>query len=237
MDELQFRRTIYTDPNNESDDVKQACLDDEKKAQFVKEMQQFDEQILSALKVDVPENLSQRILLNQSLSQHRKQKTKTRIQLALAASIAFAVGIAVTNIQSSPAFENVGQHAIAHAQHEQHYFDNNSSARVSLASVNDIMSEYNAKFTGEIGELMSAGFCGFGGNRSLHLTYKGQKDIVNIFIVPEKESLKFVNQFSDQGLHGMASIVNQHHLIIVADKAESITPWQEKINNNMSWSI
>ena len=237
MDDLELRRTIYADPFASNEDISEACKNDPSKQQFIEEMQRFDKNIANALNVDVPESLCQRIILNQTLEQHTNRKRKNRIHLALAASVAFAAGISFSVLQSSAAYSDIGQHAIAHVYHEEAYFNNKSDARVTLASVNDKMSEYDVQFVNDIGELMSADFCRFAGSKTLHLTFKGIKDIVTVFVLPEEEAMAFVDAFSDEQLKGIATTANGHHLIIVGDKQEKLDDWQNRLNQNIQWSI
>ena len=54
MDDLEFRRRIYADPKHQDSELKQAMLQDPAKRKFPEHMQQFDNQIEDALKIDVP---------------------------------------------------------------------------------------------------------------------------------------------------------------------------------------
>lgn len=237
MDDLQFRRSILADPHASDAELAQEQLADPVKRQFTKDVQAFDKKIANALAVDVPEDLSQKILFKQTMLAHQQQQKKSRIQLAVAASVAFAIGLSVNFMSSSPAYSTVGDYALAHVRHEIDSFTNDMPARVSLASVNDKMASYQAQFTEQLGELISANYCHFGNIKSLHLVYKGQTAPVTVFVIPKDSGFKLLDQFNDNQFHGVAEQFKQAEVIVVGSKQEPLKQWQKNIETNISWSI
>ncbi len=234
MDDLQFRRCIYANPHTDDAEVLAEIANDSQKLQFVKEMKAFDRQLEKALKVNVPEDLAERIILRQSLGQHQQQKRKSRIQLAIAASIAFAVGIAI-NLQS-PTFQSVGEYALAHTHHEEMMFSNNMPTQITLAAANEKLTTYGAQMAQPLGKLISAGYCDFGGVHALHMVYQGENKPVTVYIIPKDTPFNFDTAFSDESLHGLAKQYPTANVIIVADKQESIASWQQKMEQAVRWS-
>ena len=141
MDDLQFRRAIYADPNNQDAEVTLAQQKDASKKQFAQEMNQLDEKIKQALQVPVPDHLCDKLILRQTLANHQVQKRKTRVYLALAASVAIVAALLVNFMQFSSAYNNLGDYALAHVYHEQDKFTNNDSNTVTLASLNQKMTD------------------------------------------------------------------------------------------------
>lgn len=236
MDDLLFRRNIYADPKTTDPAVISAKNSDPAKQKFAQEIEQLDEHILAALNVSVPEELSEKLILRQSLASHQQQKKSSRIKLALAASVAFAVGLTVNHLQFSHAYSSVGDYAIAHTNHEAHYFNNNTEAKVSLTSLNKKMASFNGSFSNELGELMMADFCRFDGMKSLHIVLKGETSPVNIYIVPTNDHLAFMEEFSNGELNGVVQNFKNSQVIVVGDKQEPLKQWQTKINDNVRWS-
>ena len=236
MDDLLFRRNIYADPKTTDPDVISAKKSDPAKQKFAQEIEQLDEHILAALNVSIPEELSEKLILRQTLASHQQQKKSSRIKLALAASVAFAVGLTVNHLQFSHAYSSVGDYAIAHTNHEAHYFNNNTEAKVTLASLNKKMASFNGSFSDGLGELMMADFCRFDGMKSLHLVLKGQTSPVNIYIVPANEHLAFMKEFANGELNGVANDYKNSRIIVVGDKQEPLIQWQKKIRDNVRWS-
>jgi len=236
MDDLQFRRSIYADPKTTDAEVLAAIEADPAKQKFSQELDALDEKILSALSIPVPENLSEKLILRQSLASHQQQKRRSRIRLAMAASVAFVMGATFTFLQFSSAYTNVGDYAIAHVNHEAKYFTNSSEANVTLASLNKKMASFNGSFSENFGELIMADFCRFDGMKSLHLVFRGDSSPVNIFIIPNSDHLEFNSSFKGDALKGSAKNFNKSHIIVVGDEAESLQQWQERIAKNVRWS-
>lgn len=237
MDDLQFRRSIYADPQCKDDEVFNAKASDPTKQKFAKEIEQLDQRILNALKIPVPEEMSQRLILRQALDSHQQQKKKKRVHLALAASVAFAMGLTINFLQFSSAYTNVGDYAFAHTAHEAEYFSNNDEATITLASLNQKMASFNGNFSDKLGELIFADYCRFDGMKSLHLVYKGNNAPVNVYIIPKNDHLEFINSFSNTKLNGRSQQFKNANIIVVGDKTESLQQWQKNIKSNVTWSI
>jgi len=237
MDDLQFRRSIYANPKTNDKEVIAAKHADPKRMQFSKEVEQLDKKISSALNVNVPEDLCNKLLLRQAMESHQHQKRKNRVQIALAASVAFAIGLTVNTLQFSSAYANIGDYALAHVYHENNAFDNNALASINLASLNNKMATFNGSFAQSIGKIIAADYCRFDGVKSLHLVYQGESSPVNIFVVPARENVRFSNTFGDYKFNGTSINAGNNHVIVVGDKSESLTKWQENISNNTHWSI
>ena len=237
MDDLQFRRRIYEDPNSQDPELIAAKQADDSRAQFAKEIQQLDQHINDALNVPVPDDLANKLILRQAMASHQQQKRKSRVHLALAASVAFAVGLTVNFLQFSSAYSDLGDYALAHVYHEQDVFTNDMEAKVSLASLNNKMATFNGSFSSTMGKLISADYCRFDGVKSLHLVFQGESSPVNIFVVPERSEVAFSQVFSDSTYQGKSINFGKNQVIVVGDKTESLNKWQQNINQNVQWSI
>jgi len=237
MDDLKFRRSIYADPTSQDDEIIAAQNADPAKKILAQELCLLDERLKQAMKVPVPDDLCNKLLLRQTLASHQQENRKSRIHLALAASVAIVAGLVVNYLQFSSSYTNLGDYALAHVYHEQSAFSNNDSTRVSLTSLNKKMTTFSGSFSESMGELISADYCRFDGMKSLHLVFKGVTDTVTVFIVPKKEHLAFKENFSDNKLQGESLGFKHANILVVADKNESLTKWQQTINDNISWSI
>jgi len=237
MDDLQFRRAIYSDPNNQDADTIAAQQDDPSKKQFAQDIYKLDEKIKQALQVPVPDDLCNKLILRQTLASHQVQKRKTRVHLALAASVAIVGGLMLNFMQFSSAYSNLGDYALAHVYHEQGSFANNATNQVTLTSLNQKMAAFDGNFSQSLGKLLFADYCRFDGMKSLHLVYQGKTSPVTIFVVPKNEQLRFSTTFNDEKLFGSSIEFNKSNIIIVADKNESLGRWQQNISETVSWSI
>jgi hypothetical protein len=237
MDDLQFRRAIYSDPNNQDADTIAAQQDDPSKKQFAQDICKLDEKIKQALQVPVPDDLCNKLILRQTLASHQVHKRKTRVHLALAASVAIVGGLMLNFMQFSSAYSNLGDYALAHVYHEQGSFANNATNQVTLTSLNQKMAAFDGNFSQSLGKLLFADYCRFDGMKSLHLVYQGKTSPVTVFIVPKNEQLSFSTNFNDEKLFGSSIEFNKSNIIVVADKNESLGQWQQNISETVSWSI
>jgi len=234
MDDLQYRRSIYADPASLDDDIIAAQNADPAKKRLAEELLLFDEKIKQAMDIPVPDDLCNKLLSRQPLDEQKQEKRKSRVHLALAASVAIVAGLVVNYLQFSNSYTNFGDYALAHVYHEE--FHNNDNNRVSLTSLNNKMSTFNANFNESLGELISADYCRFDGMKSLHLVYKGLTDTVAVFVIPKEDHLAFTDKFSDNKLQGTSVGFKDADIIVVGNKGEPIEQWQQKIKDNISWS-
>lgn len=237
MDDLQFRRCIYADPNTTDAEVIQAKDADPTKRQFSQDIEKLNRHIHRALHVPVPDDLANKLILKQTLMSFQQQKRKNWINLAMAASIAFVVGLTVNFVQSYNPYSTLAELALAHVHHEEAFFSNNSEVTATLASLNQKMAPFNGRFLQSPGELISVSYCDFGGIKSLHLVFKGESDMVTVFVMPDDNTMQFNDSFSDEKLNGQALHYVNANIVIIGDKKESLQQWQDKISENIHWSI
>ena len=236
MDELEFRRHVYADPHSQDEKILAAAEADPAKKKFIQEMRTMDNQIAQALAVPVPEDLSEKLILRQTLAAHQDKKRNNRIQLATAASLAFVIGLSVKFMPfHATNYTNLGEYALAHVVHEESSFDNSSNKNISITTLNQKMASYNASFKQSFGRLIAAKDCHFNGMKSLHLVFQGKTNPVTVFVMKNTDNLVNDNYFNNNKYHGKNQYFNKANVIIIGDKNESLQQWQEKINNNIQW--
>lgn len=237
MDDLQFRRNLYADPHNIDADLQQAMNRDAKKAAFAQELNKLEQHIENALRIEVPEGLADRLILRQTMASHKTQKRKAKVHLAIAASIAFAVGATMNFFQFSSAYTQLADHALAHVYHEEGLLNRSVNADLTLTSLNQKMATLGGSFNNLIGGLISADFCRFDSMKSLHLVFQGEKAPITVFVIPKNEDLTITEKFADDRFHGQTIAFKESNIVIISDKNEPLEQWQNKINQNLSWSI
>ncbi|MBY5992956.1 DUF3379 domain-containing protein [Ferrimonas balearica] len=226
MDELEFRRRAYADPNQRDDDFLAAIEEADSRADFIQELQAMDRQLEQSLKVPVPEDLAERLLLKQNLTVHRVQKRRHRWQMAAAASVAFAVGLSLAVIKEGPA--DLGQHALAHVAHEAGYVDT-VDERVDLTALNTKLASFGGQFSELPGQIYYANYCDFEGIRSLHVVMGSEQGRVTLFVIPKQSQMSLPAQFADQRYHGIGEDRGQVHLAIVGDKGQPLEPVLKRV--------
>jgi hypothetical protein len=241
MDELEFRRFLLSEPQPEDardiDRLNQAISQDASKEKFAQNIYQMEDKIKSAMNVDVPDGLYDKLILRQTLSTHNEKKSKTRFQFAIAASVTLTLGVLLNVMQFSPAYNNLGDYALAHVYYEDGNFDNSSTVSVDLNTLNDKMAVFGGTFTKSLGKLISADYCRFDTTKSLHLVFQGKTSPVTVFIVPKKEGIRFESTFGDTQYKGRSQAYSDNNIIVVSDEEESLLQWQNAINESVNWRV
>ncbi|WP_085298043.1 DUF3379 family protein [Cognaticolwellia mytili] len=237
MDDLHIRRSILANPKARDEAMNEAIKNDPAKQKFVQDIDTLDEKIAQAMNIPVPDDLYNKLILRQTLASHQQQKSKTRVRLAMAASVAFVMGLTVNFMMFSSTYKNLGDYAIAHVDHEASHFSNTDQPNVTLASLNDKMASFKGSFDSTFGTLIFADYCRFDGSKSLHLVFQGESSPVNVFVLPNDEEIEFNAKFANDALEGRSLNFNHTNVIVVADKKEPLEQWQERIKNDIIWSI
>lgn len=239
MDDLEFRRQIYADPKRHNSQTKQAMLTDPEKRHFVEDMLTFEQKLEQAYKVDVPENLASKIILKQTLAEHKQQdKKRSRAYMAIAASIAFAVGISINVNQQVPieTTPDLAQLILEHAHNDMEMqLANIADVQVSLASINNKLSTYGAELADNIGKVHSVNFCQMGAIRALHLIVDGEAGLVNIFIMQPNTNMRSLPAIADDTLKGQGSRYTTADVMYIGEKQENLSQIQQKFESKLKW--
>jgi len=231
MDELKFRRQAYEDPHNQDPEFVAQMQENAEYLAFVAELKGLDAKITHELKVDVPEDLADKLILRQQLQQHHKQRRQTGFLVAMAASIAFIVGISFSLLRLGPV--DLAEHALAHVYHEGVALQvdqnvNFSQVNAQLASMNNLG---NAKFTEQPGKVYYTSYCDFQGVKSLHLVLQAEKGKVTLFIVPIEKRMVLDNTFADGKYQGMGFEAGDAYILLVGEDQTDLSFVKDEIKN------
>lgn len=237
MDDILFRHTATATPNDKSDDFLQRIVDSESDKAIVKQAKQFDAALQTLLKVDVPEGLADKILLEQSFVVENERITNGRWHIAIAASIAFVIGISLPLLNSfNHSALDIGEVAMQHVK-EEYYFTAQSNEHADLKMVNAKLARYGAKAHGDLGDITYVNYCNFEGTPALHMVMKGEKGQITVFVVPA--DAKFINtgNFNNQHLKGVTEKMGNTNVVIVGERDESLQTIRNAMQNNIQWDI
>ncbi|MCW8331921.1 DUF3379 domain-containing protein [Photobacterium sp. SDRW27] len=238
MDDLEFRRRILADPNDNSQDMVAARNSSIANRKLSDELLQLDAKLESALKVNVPDDLADRILFHQS-GQPERTQSKMRFHLAIAASVAFAFGLFIGqfNSQISPApgyTSEIAQVALDHVYTEAPFINGIDEA-VSLQQVNAKLTPFGSELSDLPGHVYYVNHCGFGDKNALHMVMATDSGKVTVFVVPEQS--QSMSPFSDNSLQGVVMPIQNASLIVVGDKGQDVTPVANRLKSNLNWEI
>ena len=233
MDELEFRRRIYADPETTDSDVVEAAKADDNKRHFWNEQKQLDKQLKQALKVDVPEDLASKLIWQQSAEEFTRYKRRSRWYLAMAASVAFTVGIALTMWHHKPL--SIGGQALAHMQYadmEQAH----SLLPVDLNMVNAKLASFGASFNEMLDGVEVANYCHLSTVRSLHLIVDTPQGKMSVFVVPERGDVTVPSEFADKQYRGESLKLQRANVMIVGDKDADLSEMKEAVAKRIQFS-
>lgn len=234
MDELNFRRSLYAEPNTDDDALLREINADPKRQEFHDELKQLDEKMYQALKVEVPEDLAHKLLLRQTMQQHRVNKRRKYMHLAMAASIAFVCGVSFTLWQQQ-SLVDLSDQAIAHVFYEGDY-PLNSQQNISLQQVNAKLAAFGGEITEDIGKIHYASICDFDNVRSLHLVVDSDYGKVTVFIVPAKDNYQTSGAARRQGYSSQAADLHKASLIVVGEDGTNVKEVKEQLSQRIQFS-
>jgi hypothetical protein len=234
MDELEFRRTLYADPNSTDEKVLAAIADDPKKQAFYKELKQLDKNMHQASQVKVPDNLVHKLILRQTMQSQKSNKARNRIQLAMAASVAFVVGVSFTMWQQNNLLD-LSKQAIAHVHYEGGYALD-AQENISLQQVNAKLAKFGGEFSEDIGRVYYANFCDFENVRSLHMVVEGQNGKVSVFVVPHNDDYQAEGLSHDTKYTSQATDLKRASIIVVGEEGANISNMKEQLNKKIHFS-
>lgn len=233
MDELEFRRRIYADPETTDSDVVEAAKEDESKRNFWNEQKQLDKQLKQALKVDVPEDLASKLIWQQSTDEFNRYKRRSRWYLAMAASVAFTVGIALTMWYHQPL--SIGGQALAHMQYAEMEHAH-SLLPVDLNMVNAKLASFGGSFSEMLDGVEVANYCHLSTVRSLHLIVDTPQGKMSIFVVPERGDVSVPSRFGDSQYHGESIKMHRANVMIVGDKNADLSEMKKAVSERIQFS-
>ncbi|KHT63422.1 hypothetical protein RJ45_11995 [Photobacterium gaetbulicola] len=237
MDDLEFRRRLLADPSDSSQDMAEARNASIANRKLSDELQQLDSKLEQAMKVDVPDDLADRILFHQT-GQPTSVSIKPRALVALAASVAFIFGLFIGQYNqgispNNPPLE-IAQIALEHVQAEAPFIEGIDES-VSLSQVNAKLTPFGSSFNDIPGHIYYVNHCGFGDKNALHMVMDTPQGKVTVFIVPEPSPA--MTPFNNQSMQGVIVPVSNASLIVVGEKGQDVSPVAKRLRNKLSWEI
>ena len=122
------------------------------------------------------------------------------------------------------------QHVNAEAQFVEH-----TDEAVTLQQVNAKLKPFGTSMNQLPGHIYYLNYCGFDGNRALHMIVGTDKGKMTVFIVPQTSSKMATD--SDHINKSLLVPLQDASLIIVGDKDEKLMPIAEKLKSELYWQI
>jgi hypothetical protein len=231
MDELEFRRRIYADPDGHDNDLCDAADGNESRQRFWQDTKTLNEQIKSAVEIPVPGDLADKLIWQATLREHEMHKRRSRIHIAMAASIAFVVGMTFT--LWSPAKLDLGHAALAHmdyAQTEQPL----AATRVSLEQVNAKLASMGTQLDDDIGDVYVANYCKLDSVTSLHLIIDSEHGPVSVFFTPHNRDADLPERFANDMYKGSGFSAQRANVMVVGNKHSDLGNMTKRVKASLN---
>lgn len=236
MDNLSLRRALYEDPRSVS---AEALQDQPQLLQLQQELQQLDDSLRQQLAIEVPSQLTERVLLNQRMLPMQKRWYQRPLPYATAAALLVTVLYWQQPLQQRPA--DLGQHALSHVYHEMAAL--RAEALLSPADIRPMFSQLGISADFPV-PVRYARFCDFDGVRSLHLVLDINGEAVTLFVVPDSGQPVLAApgqtkpaQFADARFFGEAVTRHQHQLVLVAEQPQLLAATNAMLEKSLRFNI
>jgi hypothetical protein len=232
MDDLNFRKAVLAEPFTKDPQVIEAAKNDSQKKAFWVEIQAMENDIAEVMKIPVPENLAERLILRQSIKQHDTVTKQRPWYLALAASVVFAAVLGVSMMSGGP--NKLENDVFAHMDHVE--VELMKSAQVDLNAVNGKLASFNGQVNDGIGEIVSANYCYLDKIKSLHVIVRGENGLTSLFVVPDSITESISDTFTNATFKGASFLLESAKIIVVGENADDVEQLERNAKASMSFS-
>lgn len=217
MDCLEFRRRLGAEPRSDAADMRAHRARCPLCQAAWQRAQAFEDHLLQAMRVPLPENLIDRLLLTQNTAQRQRWRRR-RPWLAAAASLVLALGAGgyawhYQDMHSLPAM------AVAHMPEEIASLD--LTRPLSHSAVADGFAGQGVNLRGQVPfGTTYVHDCMVGPYRAVHLVTRRDHEPVVVLYLP-RHPVKSMRQFQRQGWIGREQPLGQGSLVVLTNRGSA----------------
>lgn len=218
MNCIELRRRLLENPGELGEEI-QAHLGECKSCrEFAGHGKAMDKDLVEALALEVPENLTSRILLRQSTSVEKANRNRRQWFGSIAASLLLTIGlVGALVINNYPA--SLETTVLAHINGELRHL--NDRTNVQLAQVNKLLSPLGSQVSQPIGMVHYAGACRIRNTDGAHLVVASEQGDVTLLWMPG-EYVANSRNLSDDRFTGIIVPTQNGSIAIVGENPESV---------------
>ncbi len=238
MNCLEFRRQIFTDPTCRDDNFllhRQVCR---VCSPFAQSMALFEQDLLRAIQVNVPDDLASRIKLQRTIHDEQRSRRRRPWRYAMAASLVLMLGVSsflgYRLHTATQATEALQQAVLQHIHMELNHLAEHNP--VQVAQLNQLMAPFGVQIKESFGLANYAGACPIGQHLGAHLVVQGQVGPVTIIFVPS-ESIADRSHVVDQRFSGILLPAGKGGMAIVGERGEPLDDMVRKVKANVVWNL
>jgi len=233
-----YRQHCTLEPNSRQPDFlshKQNCSDC---AAFTKDMMWFDQTLVEAMKVDIPDGLSERILQQQSnnTSAGLFVKLSNLLKLPPGWQLGPIMAFALMIIGVFTALWWWQADTIFLKREIITYVENTApgESEVPQAELRGMFKAIGAQLTGEIGQVNFCGLLTLRGHNSAHIVLNGTKGPINVLFIRDSQ-MRGPQNISDGELKGIILSMAWGNIAIIGSPEEPLDKIAERINEGVIW--
>lgn len=240
MNRQEFEERVFAEPDCTDADVINAAAQSSELQQIWKEAKQFNNELSTAIQLDIPKELKQNLLnipeqaTTSTVVALPKQKKPLAVW-SLAASVAFAVGLSFLFITPSHDNLNGSELAMAHFQHENPYALK-LSGDISLDDVNSKLATFNTQMQQKLGRVTYANYCFFGNHKSVHMVMDTVFGKITLFVTSKDMAFPIDANFGDENYQGQSWSLDNVDITIINERGKGTEADFAEIRRQIQYS-
>ena len=246
MDDLEFRKRAIIDPHDQTAEFLEKTRQSNNNQKLVEQQRHFDQQLSETLRINTPDNLAERIILNQQLAEHKashqhiRQKTRQRkwFMGSIAASIfAITLSFILWPALWTPATidgNQLAEQVLSHYYQDTHAL--NVDMNVAKNNIDTMLASYGGKLNDPIGQVAFLGHCIVGGHTGVHLVLNTPQGQVTVLILPT-QPINHTYPLHDQQISGIVYPSKKGSIAILTEHAEVISSTRQRLDSSLNWII
>lgn len=241
-----YRQQYTLEPKCQEKDFlshKQACSDC---AAFTKELMQFEQSLIEAMKVEIPDGLTERILQRQfqkkkspGLLVRFNERLKSILYLPPVYAVAASLFLVITLFSSGILWQQYDTNTVYLKQEILSYIENTPQAfqtdsEVPAAELRMMFQKIGAKMTGEIGKVSFCKFLTLQGYRSAHMVLSGTKGPINVLFIRDS-NLTEPQNLNNVKFKGIIRATPWGNIAIMGVEEERLEQISKRMNEKLIW--
>ncbi len=228
MDCLEFRRRLAAEPRGREADFiahRDSCHAGCTEAWW--RAQRLEKRIESALSIETPSNLAERIVLAQA-TRTRVRRRRAWFGLAAAASLAIAVGVGTFGWQRQASADPLPALGVAHLHHEA--FALAMTRPVSAADLRENFAARGLTLRAMPADAVFVRDCDIGPYRTVHLVFRiGDEPVTALYFLDRKTAR--VRDFKHAGWQGREVPIARGTLLLLGADAHAFAQVQRSMDD------
>ena len=227
---LTIRRTLLSDPYRQSEAVRRHIADCLQCRNFSLTVYDMNSDIETALNVETPPRLTNKILLAKGVSTSLEQKrTRQRMITSFVGLILVLSSLMIYFYRDEPlSIETI---ALSHVQGEPQHLEDRKN--IQLSQLNNILQKFNVKLNNTNNIINYAGTCEINHSRGAHVVFQGEHAPITMLLLPNDSTLGRKDIIGAR-FKGVIMPFQNGSMALIADKTENLSLFEREITLQLS---